>query len=73
MNKGKNLIAMRRTVFVLLAMLLPLMASAQKLKVTGEVVDDQNYPVIGASVLEKGTSNGAVTDFYLCMLESEQV
>jgi TonB-linked SusC/RagA family outer membrane protein len=62
MNKGKNLIAMRRIVFVLLAMLLPMMASAQKLKVTGEVVDDQNIPVIGASVLEKGTSNGVVTD-----------
>ena len=62
MKKRKNLIAMRRIVFVLFAMLLPLMASAQKLKVTGEVIDDQNIPVIGASVFEKGTSNGAVTD-----------
>ena len=62
MNKRKNLNAMRRIVFVLFAMLLPMMASAQKLKVSGEVVDDQNFPVIGASVLEKGTSNGAVTD-----------
>ena len=62
MNKGKNLIAMRRIVFVLLATFLPLMASAQKLKVVGEVVDDQNNPVIGASVFEKGTTNGAVTD-----------
>ena len=62
MKKRKNLIAMRRIVFVLFAMLLPLMASAQKLKVTGEVFDEQNNPVIGASVFEKGTTNGAVTD-----------
>ena len=62
MKKRKNLNAMRRIVFVLLATLLPMMASAQKLKVTGEVIDDQNIPVIGASVFEKGTSNGAVTD-----------
>ena len=62
MKKRKNLIAMRRIVLVLFAMLLPLMASAQKLKVTGEVFDEQNNPVIGASVFEKGTTNGAVTD-----------
>ena len=62
MKKRKNLNAMRRIVFVLFATLLPMIASAQKLKVTGEVVDDQNSPVIGASVFEKGTTNGAVTD-----------
>jgi len=62
MKKRKNLNAMRRIAFVLFAMLLPMMASAQKLKVSGEVIDDQNSPVIGASVFEKGTSNGAVTD-----------
>jgi TonB-linked SusC/RagA family outer membrane protein len=31
-------------------------------KITGTVVDVQG-PVIGASVMEKGTSNGAITDF----------
>ena len=31
-------------------------------KITGTVVDAQG-PVIGASVMEKGTSNGAITDF----------
>ena len=31
-------------------------------KITGTVVDAQG-PVIGASVVEKGTSNGVVTDF----------
>ena len=31
-------------------------------KVTGTVVDASGEPVIGASVMVKGTSNGAVTD-----------
>ena len=31
-------------------------------KITGTVVDAQG-PVIGASVMEKGTSNGVITDF----------
>ncbi len=31
-------------------------------KITGTVVDAQG-PVIGASIMEKGTSNGAITDF----------
>ena len=35
--------------------------SSQKIKVTG-VVEDAEGPVIGASVIEKGTSNGTVTD-----------
>ena len=34
---------------------------SQKIKVTG-VVEDAEGPVIGASVIEKGTSNGTVTD-----------
>ena len=36
-------------------------STSQKIKVTG-VVEDQDGPVIGASVLEKGTTNGTVTD-----------
>ena len=32
-------------------------------EITGTVVDLQGEPVIGATVLEKGTSNGTVTDF----------
>lgn len=31
-------------------------------KVTGTVTDKQNSPMIGASVFEKGTRNGAITD-----------
>ncbi|TXG39826.1 TonB-dependent receptor [Seonamhaeicola maritimus] len=36
---------------------------AQTIKVTGVVTDETNMPLIGANVLVKGTSNGAVTDF----------
>ena len=36
-------------------------SSSQKIKVTG-VVEDAEGPVIGASVIEKGTSNGTATD-----------
>ena len=49
----------------LLTCLLALFASvsmmAQKIPVTG-VVSDQSGPVVGASVIEKGTSNGTMTD-----------
>lgn len=36
-------------------------ASAQQ-KITGNVVDSNGQPIIGASVVVKGTSNGAITD-----------
>ncbi len=32
-------------------------------KITGTIVDESNQPLPGASVLEKGTSNGVSTDF----------
>lgn len=45
-------------------LLLPLSLSAQKLTVTGVVTAaDEPDPVIGASVLVKGTTNGTITDF----------
>lgn len=34
----------------------------QKKKTTGRVVDEQGEPIIGANIMEKGTSNGTVTD-----------
>ncbi len=34
----------------------------KKKKITGIVFDEQNLPVIGANVVEKGTTNGIVTD-----------
>ena len=31
-------------------------------EVKGKVIDNQNEPMIGVSVLEKGTTNGTITD-----------
>ena len=46
----------------LFALLLSASAFAQKVTIRGEVVDSQDEPVIGATVIENGTQNGAVTD-----------
>lgn len=49
--------------FLLLILLLSFSAvSAQNISVKGIVVDNSNEPMIGVSILEKGTSNGTVTD-----------
>ena len=34
----------------------------ERMKVTGTIVDDFDEPLIGASIVEHGTSNGTVTD-----------
>ena len=36
---------------------------AQTIQLTGLVTDAANEPIIGASVVEKGTTNGVITDF----------
>ncbi len=47
---------------MLLAFFVSIAASAQKQQFSGTVVDAAGEPVIGASVVQKGTSNGAITD-----------
>lgn len=47
---------------LLLALVLSIATYAQNQSFTGIVVDENNEPVIGASVVQKGTSNGMVTD-----------
>lgn len=37
--------------------------SAQNITITGEVLDDNNVPIPGATIMEQGTKNGVVTDF----------
>lgn len=49
------------TMTMLLAFTLP--ALAQKITVHGHVVDETGEELIGASVMEKGTTNGVSTDF----------
>lgn len=61
--KNQSFYVMKRvfvlSLFILLGM--PFLW-AQTIQVTGKVVDTANEPMIGVSVLEKGTSNGVITD-----------
>lgn len=52
----------KRYMVAAMASSLVLAANAQTVKVTGQVVDDKNEPVIGAYVKVKGSEKGAVTD-----------
>ena len=47
--------------FSLLAM--SITANAQKIKVSGVVTDEAGETVIGATIMEKGTKSGTITDF----------
>ena len=47
---------------LLFVCLAPLSALAQTIQLTGTVTDTKGESLIGASVLEKGTSNGCITD-----------
>ena len=53
----------RKFLFTIVAFVLSgVMAFAQTKTVTGTIVDEFGEPIIGANVLVKGTTNGAVTD-----------
>ena len=47
---------------LLLALFMSITMFAQKQVFTGTVVDSNGEPVIGASVVQKGSSNGSITD-----------
>ncbi len=47
---------------LLILALLPFTMLAQK-TLTGTVTDNTNFPLAGATILEKGTTNGQITDF----------
>ena len=54
----------RRAFLAIVALLCTLSLAAQGLKASGKVISgDDNEPIIGASVVVKGTSIGTVTDF----------
>lgn len=53
----------QRLFFVALLSVLAITAGAQSKSVSGTVVDKTGEPVIGASVVVKGTTNGTITDF----------
>ena len=50
-------------VSLLMALFISLPALAQKIAVQGTVVDETGEPLIGASVIQKGTTAGTATDF----------
>lgn len=52
--------AMKRLAMSVLFLLvgMPFLLAQSQIKVSGKVVDDFNEPMIGVSVLEKGTTNG---------------
>ena len=60
-EKGFRSLLMTFTVSVMLLFSITAMAAPQA--ITGKVQDANGEPLIGASVLEKGTSNGTITDF----------
>ena len=61
-SKAKFAGAKRLAASVLLLLLcVPIFAQSQ-VRVTGKVIDNLGEPMIGVSILEKGTTNGVVTD-----------
>ena len=48
---------------MLMMLFVSTIAMAQSVTVTGNVTDQTGEVVIGASIMEKGTSNGTITDF----------
>lgn len=71
MQKYKMPISRLRMMVCLIGMLLPICMFAQQITVQGVVKDQTGETVIGASVMEKGTTNGTITgidgDFSLNM------
>lgn len=63
LSPSMALSCMQKYVVLFLWLLCPIGAFAQSQKVvTGVVIDEGNEPLIGASVLEAGTTNGMITD-----------
>jgi iron complex outermembrane receptor protein len=53
----------RRTIlFILFLVNVTYLSAQNQVKISGTVVDQRNEPLIGVSILEKGTNNGTVTD-----------
>lgn len=54
----------KKTFLLTLLLMVCLMVQAQSLQVSGTVVSKSDgEPVIGATILEQGTTNGTITDF----------
>lgn len=53
---------MKKVIFILSMLLISIGITAQTHTVTGVVTDADHEPMVGVSIIEKGTSNGAMTD-----------
>ncbi len=51
-----------RYVWILFALLFSVNVAAQKTVVKGNILDKDNLPIVGANILEKGTTNGTISD-----------
>lgn len=54
---------LKRMIASALMLMVTAIMYAQTIEATGTVVDQTGEAIIGATVMEKGTSNGAITDF----------
>ena len=61
-KKTKSRTVIRSFLLIVAALLISSAAFAQQTKVTGKVVDEQNEPVVGATVQVEGTTNGTATN-----------
>lgn len=50
-------------IIIMMILSISFVFAQNRVQVTGKVVDNQNEPIIGATVLIKGTSTGTVTDY----------
>ena len=56
--------SIKRAFFLTLLLMVCLVLHAQNLQVSGTIVSKSDgQPVIGATILEQGTTNGTITDF----------
>lgn len=53
---------MKKYLLIICCLCTYMLAFAQQRTMTGTVVDDLGQPLIGVSILEKGTTNGVITD-----------
>ena len=60
-NAQPNKSRMKKIASLILALGLSLAAFAQNVTVKGVVLDESRQPIVGAFVVEQGTSNGTVT------------
>ena len=52
-----------KSLWILIALcLFPVVAYAQSISVSGTVVDELGEPILGANIIQKGTTNGVLTD-----------